>query len=144
MPIVKEYHLNRVVVLLLLSAMVKNSHATPESLPQFLEVNGCGSLADNFDGVYKRDLDSEDILYEGLAGWFYLSKAPNGRWELADWFSEGPPLMRTRDLDGPWEKLNENGNTYSLGSDLCRVQAVCRVAKAANLVCAISLQSFCF
>ena len=130
MPKVKQYHPNRSVVFLLLSSILKNGHATPEHLPQFLDVNGCGSLADNFDGVYKSDLDSEDVLYEGLAGWFYLSKAPNGRWELADWFSEGPPLMRTNDLAGPWEKWNEDGNTYSLGSDLCRVHAVCRIAKA--------------
>ena len=124
----------------LLFYAVTSGDSKPEDPLQFLEVTGCGSPTDKYivDGVYRRDLDSEDEKYEGLAEWGYLSRVTDGRWEILDGFSD-LPMMRSSDLKGPWEKLNEDEATYSMASDLCTVQAVCRVAKCGTCITGVRL-----
>ena len=119
---------------LLLSSSVTSGHAIPaghaipEDVPQFLEVTGCGSPTETVDGVYRRDLDSEEENYESLSEWNTLSRMEEGRWQISDGFSD-LPLMKSNDREGPWEKLDEEEETYNRASDLCRVGPVYRVAK---------------
>ena len=128
------YHPNRCAVFLLLSSSATSGHATPaghaipEDVPQFLEVTGCGSPTETLDGVYRKDFDSEEDNYESLSEWNILSRVANGRWDISDGFSD-LPLMKSNDLEGPWEKLDEEEETYNRASDLCRVVPVHRVAK---------------